>query len=536
MLRLSEDAVSLAVREGLPVMYVTEDTTRAHPDHVRAHVHDRDPRRSGPRLRLRHGRARDAQRRAEPGGVRRRSVVDEVNPEVKVDWHGHQDRGLGVTNALWALEAGAHRVHACALGIGERVGNTPMDQLLVNLQLLGWIDRDLTRLHDYCAAVSEATGVRIPDNYPIVGRDAFRTGTGVHAAAIIKARKKGDEWLSDRVYSGVPASHGRPPPGHRGRADERALQRPVLAREPRPRAARRSSSTRSSGRAKESDHVLEDAEILEVVQRLTPAARPRLTRRSREPAPAKDAVAGAREPLPRARAADLPRPPRPSSGGSPARASRPTGATWRASARSSPVGGSKRRERPAADLAPLPAVPARRGACRRARPRARSRRCAASTRFAAAHLGFAEDPTVDLPNPRVGLALPKSLGRGRGRGAPRGPRSPHASGPARPGDARAALCLGPAGLRDRVAAARRASTWRTASSASPEREARSAWSRSESRPRAGSRGTSRSARPPLDRRRSPHLFLSARGAGDDAPALLAAHRGLRPEGRDPVAG
>src|SRR6266567_3466018 len=153
LLRLSEEAVSLAVREGLPVMYVTE-----------------------------------------------------LDPEVKVDWHGHQDRGFGVANALWALEAGAHRVHACALGIGERVGNTPMDQLLVNMQLLGGIDRDLTRLNDYCAAVSEATGVPIPDNYPIVGKDAFRTGTGVHAAAIIKARKKGDEWLADRVYSGVPAS------------------------------------------------------------------------------------------------------------------------------------------------------------------------------------------------------------------------------------------------------------------------------------------------------------------------------------------
>ena len=147
-------------------MYVTEDTTPRAPGPHPADVHDRDPR-----------RAPSASASATRSATRRptacatwssssRSSSRSSIPTCKVDWHGHQDRGLGVTNALWALEAGAHRVHACALGIGERVGNTPMDQLLVNLQLLGWIDRDLTRLNEYCAAVSEATGVPIPDNYP----------------------------------------------------------------------------------------------------------------------------------------------------------------------------------------------------------------------------------------------------------------------------------------------------------------------------------------------------------------------------------
>ncbi|HYX20955.1 MAG TPA: 2-isopropylmalate synthase, partial [Thermoanaerobaculia bacterium] len=166
---------------------------------------------------------------------------------------------------------GAHRVHACALGIGERVGNTPMDQLLVNLQLLGWIDRDLTRLHDYCAAVSEATGVPIPDNYPIVGRDAFRTGTGVHAAAIIKARKKGVEWLADRVYSGVPASMiGRHQVIEVGPMCGLSNVQCWLADhgiDPRPEMV--DAVFRS---AKESDHVLADEEILEIVQRFAPAA------------------------------------------------------------------------------------------------------------------------------------------------------------------------------------------------------------------------------------------------------------------------
>ena len=269
MLRLSEDAVSLAVREGLPVMYVTEDTTRAHPDHIRAMYSTA----------IRAGAKRvcvcDTVGHATPNGVRNlvtfvSGVVDEIDPEVLVDWHGHQDRGLGVTNALWALEAGAHRVHACALGIGERVGNTPMDQLLVNLQLLGWIERDLTSLHDYCESVSRATGVRIPDNYPIVGRDAFRTGTGVHAAAIIKARRKGDEWLSDRVYSGVPASMvGRHQVIEVGPMS--GVSNVECWLESRGIEARPELVDAVFRRAKESDRVLCDEEILEVVHRLAPA-------------------------------------------------------------------------------------------------------------------------------------------------------------------------------------------------------------------------------------------------------------------------
>jgi 2-isopropylmalate synthase len=270
MLKLSEDAVSLAVREGLPVMYVTEDTTRAHPDDIRRMY----------TTAIRAGAGRvcvcDTVGHATPNGVRNvvqfvSALVAEVDPEVKVDWHGHQDRGLGVTNALWALEAGAHRVHACALGIGERVGNTPMDQLLVNLQLLGWIDRDLSSLHDYCSAVSEATGVRIADNYPIVGKDAFRTGTGVHAAAIIKARKKGDEWLADRVYSGVPASMvGRHQVIEVGPMS--GLSNVQCWLQSRGIETRPELVDAIFRRAKESDHVLLDEEVFEVVQRFTQTA------------------------------------------------------------------------------------------------------------------------------------------------------------------------------------------------------------------------------------------------------------------------
>jgi len=136
-----------------------------------------------------------------------RGVVSDTGRAVKIDWHGHNDRGLGLINSLTAASAGVNRVHGTAMGLGERVGNAAIDQLLVNFRLLGWFDNDLRVLGDYCDLVSRTTGFPIPCNYPVVGADAFRTATGVHAAAVVKAMRKGDEWLANRIYSGVPADH-----------------------------------------------------------------------------------------------------------------------------------------------------------------------------------------------------------------------------------------------------------------------------------------------------------------------------------------
>lgn len=204
LLRHTQEAIGFATREGLQVMYVTEDTVRSSPEHLRtlfAAAIDAGAK----RLCL-----CDTCGAAVPDGVRNlvswvKSLVDELAKDIGIDWHGHRDRGLDLANSLAAVEGGATRVHGTALGIGERVGNTPMEQLLVNLKLLGLRDDDLTRLPEYVATVSRATGVAVPVNTPIVGRDAFRTATGVHAAAVIKAQRRGEAWLADRVYSGVPA-------------------------------------------------------------------------------------------------------------------------------------------------------------------------------------------------------------------------------------------------------------------------------------------------------------------------------------------
>ncbi len=204
LLRLTEEAVALAAGAGLPVMYVTEDTTRARPEDLRR-LYTAAVEAGARRVCI-----ADTVGHATPQGARNlvrfiREVVDATGEQVMVDWHGHRDRGLAVINSLAAAEAGADRLHGTAIGIGERVGNTQIDLLLVNMQLLGWIERDLSKLPEYCQLVSRATGVPLPENYPVLGRDAFRTATGVHAAAIIKARDKGDDWLADRIYSGVPA-------------------------------------------------------------------------------------------------------------------------------------------------------------------------------------------------------------------------------------------------------------------------------------------------------------------------------------------
>ena len=204
LLRHTEEAVRYSTENGVPVMYVTEDTTRARPEILRRLYT------TAIECGARRVCVSDTVGHATPEGAARvirfiRHTVDATGEKVGVDWHGHRDRDLGVANALAALMAGADRVHGTILGVGERVGNAPLDLILINLKLLEWLDCDLTALPEYCALISESCRVPIPYNYPALGRDAFRTATGVHAAAVIKAKKKGDAWLADRVYSSIPA-------------------------------------------------------------------------------------------------------------------------------------------------------------------------------------------------------------------------------------------------------------------------------------------------------------------------------------------
>jgi isopropylmalate/homocitrate/citramalate synthase len=269
LLRTTEHAVNFARRLGLPVMYVTEDTTRARPEVVKKLYTTAIE--CGARAVV----VCDTVGHVTPRGVRAllRFVLDEVvkpaGENIRVDWHGHSDRGLAVANSLAAFEAGADQVHATALGVGERVGNTPMDQLLVNLKLMGAIDRDLRKLGEYCAAVSEAVGVSIPPNYPVVGADAFRTATGVHAAAVIKAFRKDDIELANQVYSGVPS--------HWFGIEQKIEIGPMSGKsnvifwlERHGIEANEELVEKVFARAKEADRLLTDVEILEVCNEKAP--------------------------------------------------------------------------------------------------------------------------------------------------------------------------------------------------------------------------------------------------------------------------
>jgi 2-isopropylmalate synthase len=260
------EAIDVAVKAGLPVAYVTEDTTRSRPDVLTTLF----------RAAIDHGATRlclsDTVGHATPDGVRNliqftKSVVAGTGAAVGIDWHGHNDRGFALENAIWALEFGADRVHATALGIGERVGNAQMELLLLNLKLLGQIDHDLTKLLEYCEKVAGAVDWNVPINYPLVGRDAFRTATGVHAAAIIKAMSKGDAWLADRIYSGVPA-------GMFGRSQEICIGFMSGASNVNFWLAKRGIKSDEMlvaeilKAAKAQDHIMTEAEVMRVVERV----------------------------------------------------------------------------------------------------------------------------------------------------------------------------------------------------------------------------------------------------------------------------
>jgi len=262
LLDRSREAISFARREGLAVTFVTEDTTRSRPE-VLYRLFTNAVEAGAQRLCI-----CDTVGHATPDGIRAllrfvKDLLKGMGVEVGLDWHGHNDRGMALANSLWAIQFGADRIHGCALGIGERTGNTAMDQLIMNLRLIGSIprERDLSRLLDYCRHTSEIVGFPIPPNYPLAGRDAFRTQTGVHAAAIRKALAKGDAWLADRVYSGVPA-------GMFGRRQEvcvgpmSGVSNVLCVLERLGREADASTTQRILDHAKRMDRILTDEEII----------------------------------------------------------------------------------------------------------------------------------------------------------------------------------------------------------------------------------------------------------------------------------
>ncbi len=261
LLSRSKSAIDAARHADLPVTFVTEDSTRARPETLRALF----------ALAVERGVSRiclcDTVGFATPEGVAALTHFSReiVGPHIGIDWHGHNDRGLAVANALRAAQAGADRLHATALGVGERVGNPAMELLLLNQRLAG-APRSLERVSAYCEHFARVLGIGVGDNQPLVGKNAFRTATGVHASAIAKAEGK-SQWLGDHVYSllsaasvGQKSSIAIGPMsgasnvqhwlGSHGISASSALERALLEH------------------AKSADHVLTDEELLSVVSRV----------------------------------------------------------------------------------------------------------------------------------------------------------------------------------------------------------------------------------------------------------------------------
>jgi 2-isopropylmalate synthase len=144
------------------------------------------------------------------GGVARllefaRECVQRHGGPVRIWWHGHNDRGLAFANAVAAVEAGAHAVSGAFLGLGERAGNTALEQIVMFAHQHGNTHFQVQRLLEYCGRLAHYTATEVPGNAPLVGEQAFATCTGTHSAAILKARRLGLDF-EDLVFSSIPAS------------------------------------------------------------------------------------------------------------------------------------------------------------------------------------------------------------------------------------------------------------------------------------------------------------------------------------------
>lgn len=261
LLGQSRAAIDAARHADLAVTFVAEDSTRARPETLRS-LFGAAVERGASRVCL-----CDTVGFATPEGARRVTAFTReiVGPRIGIDWHGHNDRGLGVANALSAAHAGADRLHATALGVGERVGNPALEQLLLNLAL-SHAPRSLEHISAYCEHFARVLGVSVGDSQPLIGKNAFRTATGVHASAIAKAETK-SQWLGDHVYSLIPAAS--------------IGQQTVIAIGPMSGASNVQHWLTSHGiganegllraileHAKAADSVLSDAELLSVVSRV----------------------------------------------------------------------------------------------------------------------------------------------------------------------------------------------------------------------------------------------------------------------------
>ncbi len=193
MLQSASEALAFARKEWIPIIFVTEDTTRAHPKTIAALYN----------LAMDFGAksliACDTCGHATPSGVTRlvkyvKGLVAKRRSAARVEWHGHMDRGLGVINSIAAAAAGADRIHGTGLGIGERAGNTPLEEVVMAIHVHGeamgvHTHVDTRGIHPISRKVAERSGIGVAANKAVVGRNAFRHASGIHQDGVVKFRE-----------------------------------------------------------------------------------------------------------------------------------------------------------------------------------------------------------------------------------------------------------------------------------------------------------------------------------------------------------
>jgi len=124
------------------------------------------------------------------------SLSDMTNrfPDLKFDFHGHNDYGLATANAMYAVKAGVSSIHCTMNCLGERAGNASLAEVAVVLQdkLNIAVNIDEKEIHTLSQLVESFSGKRCADNTPIVGADVFTQTSGIHA----DGDKKGGLYMS----------------------------------------------------------------------------------------------------------------------------------------------------------------------------------------------------------------------------------------------------------------------------------------------------------------------------------------------------
>ena len=191
MLECALSTLEYAKEHGLIVRFAAEDATRTDPEVLKRFFRQGEE----------HGA--DYVNIADTVGALRPStcygLVSAMKAVVKLP-HCHNDLGMAVANTITAAEAGAFQLHTTVNGIGERVGNTPLEELLVALRLQFGIDTyDLSKLMGLSKTVEHHSRLRLPKNKPVVGLNAFSHESGIHVAAVLEEAETYELFSPDLV-------------------------------------------------------------------------------------------------------------------------------------------------------------------------------------------------------------------------------------------------------------------------------------------------------------------------------------------------